>query len=345
MIILQNPGLIDIEVIKNMGINVKPKDNSIGYFGTGLKYAIATFLRNNIELCMWIGEQEYVFYTEKMTIRDQEFDMCRMKGPVDSTPLGFTTELGKNWAVWQAYREIHSNCLDEDGNIYSINGVHTKGRAECTTFCVDPKEDVSGVFLCGDRKREDFMYSDGNVEIYAGKSNHIFYRGIRSKDLFDESIYTYNILSECTLTEDRLLCYDFQVEEIVNNAVAKMDDPETIGSIVGANDGTFEGTLQMHHSTTVEPSEVFQRVVGERIMGRAKVTHGAEVYAEKFKPKETKTPGEIRSEFMVLLEELCDDNDVALSKNITPGGTEVYLTGGVLNVSGVVDNYDDNVAF
>ena len=31
--------------------------------------------------------------------------------------LPFTTELGKNWEVWQAYRELHSNTLDESGVI------------------------------------------------------------------------------------------------------------------------------------------------------------------------------------------------------------------------------------
>ena len=36
---------IDLNAIAIMGVSVKTGDNPIGYFGTGLKFAIATLLR------------------------------------------------------------------------------------------------------------------------------------------------------------------------------------------------------------------------------------------------------------------------------------------------------------
>ena len=49
MIIFQNKGLIDVHAISIMGVSVK-EDNSIGFFGTGLKYAIAVLLREGIKI-------------------------------------------------------------------------------------------------------------------------------------------------------------------------------------------------------------------------------------------------------------------------------------------------------
>ncbi len=93
MMVLQNPGLIDLDVIKLMGVNVKDSDDSIGMFGTGLKYAIAVFLREGIEFSMFRGEDEYIFTTESKNIRGKDFEVCVMSGPFDHIELGFTTDL------------------------------------------------------------------------------------------------------------------------------------------------------------------------------------------------------------------------------------------------------------
>ena len=39
------PGQIDLENVFTFGISAKESDNPIGFFGTGLKFAIATLLR------------------------------------------------------------------------------------------------------------------------------------------------------------------------------------------------------------------------------------------------------------------------------------------------------------
>jgi len=52
MIILKNKGEIEIETITTMGVNVKECDSPIGFFGTGLKFAIATFLREGIAFAL-----------------------------------------------------------------------------------------------------------------------------------------------------------------------------------------------------------------------------------------------------------------------------------------------------
>lgn len=69
MIIFENSGEIDPQLISLIGVNVKESESAIGYFGTGLKYAIACLARwgeviihisNNLEI--YEGESNRIFY-------------------------------------------------------------------------------------------------------------------------------------------------------------------------------------------------------------------------------------------------------------------------------------------
>ena len=50
-------------------------------------------------------------------MRGKSFDFIVMDGPGAGHRLGFTTHLGAHWAMWQVFREIYSNCLDEGGTM------------------------------------------------------------------------------------------------------------------------------------------------------------------------------------------------------------------------------------
>ena len=50
MLSFYNAGIINEISITTFGINAKNDDSAIGYFGTGLKYAIAVLLRNGHEI-------------------------------------------------------------------------------------------------------------------------------------------------------------------------------------------------------------------------------------------------------------------------------------------------------
>jgi hypothetical protein len=45
IVVFENPGEIDAAAIRTFGVSVKEGENPIGFFGTGLKYAIAILLR------------------------------------------------------------------------------------------------------------------------------------------------------------------------------------------------------------------------------------------------------------------------------------------------------------
>lgn len=107
MIIFENLGEIDFRSISHFGINVKPGKSPIGFFGTGLKYAIAVLMRTGQKVTIYSGLSKCTIGTEESEFRGKNFNF--IKATVDDNPsydIGFTTELGKMWPLWAAYREL-----------------------------------------------------------------------------------------------------------------------------------------------------------------------------------------------------------------------------------------------
>src|ERR1700733_12022356 len=50
MIVFENYGEIEIDAITTFGVSVKEGPNPIGFFGTGLKYAVAVLLRHGCKV-------------------------------------------------------------------------------------------------------------------------------------------------------------------------------------------------------------------------------------------------------------------------------------------------------
>lgn len=302
MIILRNPGEIDLDVIKIMGVNVKESDSPIGRFGTGLKYAIAVLLREKIDLCMFVGTNRYDFGSTEKQIRGKAFQVCHMQARYDSAELPFTTDLGLNWEPWMAYRELRSNCIDEHGE--QLTGEGMRGEEGYTTLCIGDM-DTRAVFLAD--MELPLLHRGSDIEIYKGESDLIFYRGIRAKNLQKPSMYTYNILKECDLTEDRLLCYDFEVQYAINEAVAQMADKGLIKSVITADASHFESTLNMSSNNRVVPKAAFKEAIKE--CGAA-VNSSVRDYALLHSPKIPPTPEQRRLIMLGDLRSLCSKYDL-----------------------------------
>src|SRR5208282_5619824 len=99
-VVFTNPGEIDPRTITTLGVSVKETKSPIGFFGTGLKIAIAVLLRNHQRITIYSGLTKYEFSCAPETIRGQEFNIVQM----NNIPLGFTTDMGKVWEMWMAYR-------------------------------------------------------------------------------------------------------------------------------------------------------------------------------------------------------------------------------------------------
>lgn len=238
MITFINKGKIDLEAISTFGVSSKENDNAIGYFGTGLKYAIAILIRHGCDIELRTNGVIYKFGFVRKKIRMNEFDFITMNEEV----LPFTTELGKNWDLWQAMREIYSNCLDEGG--YVVDG-HYASYSDDYTYIVVDGDQFKKVWR---NKNEVFLestpiFKDSKIEIHDGESNYVYYKGIRVHELSRPSMYTYNILTNISLTEDRTMASSFDAEyypRVFIESYAADDISEIIKKVVTATDYYFE---------------------------------------------------------------------------------------------------------
>lgn len=322
MIYLKNSGELDINFIKLMGVNVKESSDCIGYFGTGMKYAVAIFLREGINFSLFIGKVEYTFETETKTLRNKDFDVVVMRGPYDSVELAITTELGKHWEPWQAYREIESNCRDEGGEVSNSYLAPEEGY---TTFVIEDIEGAKEVFLSNTNKKR--IHSDKFVDIYEGQSDCIYYRGIKAKDISGRpSLYTYNIKQECTLTEDRLISYDFHVERAIAKSVTGCNNKDMIKEIITANSSFFEHSVDFEWDNNEEPSETFMETYEE---SSKDCNYTVRNFVTSKIPKPPETKKEKAERFERELSDFCDTFE--LNYDIDKDGYITIIATDILN--------------
>lgn len=121
------PTKLSILDISSMGDSSKRGDDStIGQFDSGLKYAIALLLRDNVNINIDIhnnGEVENTFTFGQKKIEDNQTGKDKNLITIfdingTETVTGFAFNLGYNWKNWMSYREIMSNVLDEKGFVY-----------------------------------------------------------------------------------------------------------------------------------------------------------------------------------------------------------------------------------
>lgn len=263
VIVFKNPGEIDILSISSFGVSVKEGDSPIGFFGTGLKYAIAVLLRNDHEVTVHSGKDEVRFMLQRKNVRGKEFDFVAMS--VNDQPpqqLGFTTELGKTWEMWMSYREIACNCKDEGGTV-SRDVASPYPKAGETHVIVS-----GGEFTKIHQQRHEFILEDtvasheGNVEIRNRPGSSFYYRGIRVQDFARRGMFTYNNTGKMDLTEDRTLKYQWEPEYIIRGIIMRSEDSEFIRKCVTGHKDTLEGGMD-YHGYSIAPSPTFLKVVGE----------------------------------------------------------------------------------
>lgn len=238
-----NPGELDTTFLKIVGLSVKETDNPIGRFGTGLKYAIGVLLRTGHRISLTVGQNHYEFTTREESVRGQEF----LRVYMNDEPLPFAANLGRDWKVWQAYRELRSNAMDENGDVSS-----SKVEADTVFRVVGQEiEDVhansSEIFLEG--KPEQKI---GVVEIHAGPGHAVYYRGIRVHDLPKPSVKKYNILGHLELTEDRTAKNSSMIDLLIARAICKTDDSFLASCALGREEAYWERGLTYHSAMESE---------------------------------------------------------------------------------------------
>ena len=265
MIVFENDGALDIRAIKTFGVNSKAdKESAIGYFGTGLKYAIAILLRTGHKISIMTNGVNLEFGVNSSRIRNDDFDIVTMNGE----ELGFTTELGKDWETWMAFREIYSNMLDEKGKAYEAAVVDPK---EGKTYVLVEGAEIARCYHECDHYFLDInkfaaLQTHKEVDIYRkahdNSSGYIFYKGVRVMSSRLPALFDYNHHLGLTLTEDRTIKDTWSTLWHVSAAVTSSRNKQFIVDMVMADPNMYEGGINFKMNNTGN-LEFFLDVVGD----------------------------------------------------------------------------------
>lgn len=281
-VVFETPGLIDMRAFTVMGAHAKPNtDAPIGYFGTGLKYALATIIREGGEVVVFVGRDRFRFSKAQSTFRGMPLETVKMTRLKDgnvreiSYELPFTTAMGKNWKVWMAYRELASNTFDEGGRIYTDEEAGTfagwygdvgwlNGNEDRTMIVVildafaNAHEDRGDVFL------EGALRAGKGIQVLPGESDKLWWRGMRVLDLPKPSLFTYNLLDPIELTEDRTLKYESEARRMIAKWVVGEANANQAEAVLKAKPDTWESILDFPGWAMPAPSSAFREVLTER---------------------------------------------------------------------------------
>lgn len=259
MIVFENPGEMDLLALTTHGLSVKEHDNPIGRFGTGLKYALAVLMREGAHVTVVSGQRWIDIESEPRAFRGKEFDFV-IGRPQSEPPfeLGFTTRLGRDWELWQAFRELYANTLDEHGEIKRFDGEPYKRQCHTMIFVSHPEiealyDDRGTIFL-----QTQPLWANERMEIHPGESRYVFYRGVRTMKLKQPSRHTYNVTSFELLTEDRTFRYDFMIHDLIRESLAECDDPAVIEAAINHGQGCYEHKIDY---SDIHTSDRFARTV------------------------------------------------------------------------------------
>lgn len=209
-IVIKNQGEIVSEDLMLIGSSTKrDATNKIGMFGSGWKYALAWFLRNEVDIQIHSGTRIIDIGKKKVQHRMNEVDVIT----VDGKETSLTTEMGPKWTGWMALREVISNAIDE-GN-HSIDVVwNPKVEAQPgeTIIVIPTNNELSEVMMKYEHyfafnRKTKYEYPQGKVHVKTEKTPiNVYRRGIRCYDdkmsstLLDFDFYDIQI-NESRLTE------------------------------------------------------------------------------------------------------------------------------------------------
>ena len=255
MLVFKTKGEIDRRSITTFGVSVKEKEHPIGIFGTGLKYAIAVILRLKGRITIYSGMNELKFGTKAEIIRGKTFHIITLNGKCTT----WTTNLGAKWVAWEGLRELYCNSIDEREYLIAsdVEPKKEKGYTSIVVECPAIEEAWAKrdkYFIDPEKKR---LAANNDIEVLAGQDNYVYYKGIRIAPIYTASAYTYNLLRNVELTEDRTMKEWYRANAYVSSGVMKLTDKVMIRNILTCGPDYYEHQLNFM-STLKWTKEFFQ---------------------------------------------------------------------------------------
>lgn len=248
---ITNNGEIDINALTLLGASSKAGDaDKIGFFGSGNKYALATFLRNGIGVRIFSGDKEFVVATEHVDFRGQTFDRIT----IDRVQTSLTTRTGPEWKLWMALRELLCNAIDEGGEYWEeVDCVSAPGHGTTAIF-LEENDELSSIYedldsiVINDIPRDEIETRYGKIAIYDRQAGRVYRKGICCSDEFSKSLFSYSF-DQIEINESRIVPYDSLIYERITTVLAATKDPVIVDKIAtamllaGKGDDILEGDI------------------------------------------------------------------------------------------------------
>lgn len=269
---ITNKGEMQQEAMTLLGASTKRGDDTkIGFFGSGLKYAIAVLIREGIEFHIFAGSKEVKVETKPVTFGGKEFQRIFINGE----PTSMTADMGVDWEPWFAVREVLCNAVDEGGHNIEMTD-KPKGKKGTTTFAVEMSSKLNDVldkwqkFFC-EQRGDTILETDGCKLFYGDDRELIVYRrGIRCHFTQEKSLFHYN-MRWAEINESRVLRSQYGFNHELVKWIATNASEDVVRRIFDGWKGTYEGGLDWD-TYDMTYSENWLTVIGGRKLVADEVT-------------------------------------------------------------------------
>lgn len=201
-----NDGLIETEDLTLIGSSTKRGvEGKIGEFGSGNKFSLAWYFRNNCVPKVFRGTEEMKLDTKVVLHRDNPVKVLTVNG-IDTS---ITSNMGPKWTGWMALRETISNALDE-GNctIKSLVNPDMIGEDGKTTYYIPMNSELERVISNFDHyfaleRTPIFTNALGSMYERSSDCFNLYRQGIRCSD--DNKEINFDVsLNNIEINESRL---------------------------------------------------------------------------------------------------------------------------------------------
>lgn len=253
---IKNDNELDPKGLFLLGASSKRNDNeTIGKFGSGNKYALAYLLRNNYEITIFSGNKEIPITKTKQEFNNHEYDVI----VIDGKETSITTELGVDWELWQALREVYCNSLDEgNATMEFVDTINPKKNQ--THFYIKSNENIFDFVsnfdtYFSENKKVIYENEHGQILDSSSKTVNIYRKGIKAYNTNQESAYDYNFFN-LDVNEERLIKSSLGLMEEFNKLISDLSDSQIIYNILKAS-GKNNNIENVAYNWGFKPSDEF----------------------------------------------------------------------------------------
>lgn len=225
-----NNGLMHNEDLTLIGSSTKRGiEGKIGQYGSGNKFAMAYYLRNDILPIIFSGKRRLDIDFEVVLHRDNPVRVLS----VDGRRTDISAGMGElDWKAWMALRETVSNAIDEGG--FNMTTCFCQDDSELeyyddkTVFYIPLCKDISDIVI-----KWDYYFAFDRKHDYANEFGRIFFKdepsemtvyrkGIRCYDNASKRLFDIDF-NDIMINESRVTSSSY-ISSAFKRFMAKIDD-------------------------------------------------------------------------------------------------------------------------